>query len=94
MTTKTNAIILLATLAAGAAIGVLLAPDSAEKTGRKLLKKTKAMHGRLQDMLDEGCDLIDTLKGDATELAGDARRTGKHAAGAVRDTVRHVTHSS
>jgi gas vesicle protein len=87
MSTKSNAIILLATLAAGTAIGLMLAPESGEKTRRKLTRKSKDLHDRLSHMLDEGCELIEQLKGDATGLASEARSTVKDAARAVRDTA-------
>ncbi|MEO8588654.1 MAG: YtxH domain-containing protein [Flavobacteriales bacterium] len=90
MSAKSNIVILLATLAAGAAVGMLLAPSSGKDTRKKLVKKSNDLHDRLRGMLDEGCELIEKLKGDATGLAGEARHTVKDAAGSIRDTARSM----
>lgn len=49
---------LIAGLAIGAAVGVLLAPDKGEKTRKKIVSKTKETKDKLKDSLD---DLIDTV---------------------------------
>ena len=90
MSIKSKGIMLLVTFAAGTALGLLLAPDSGEKTRRKLKKKKNELHDRLKDMLDEGCELIEKLKGDASGLAGDAKSTAKDAARHVRDAASNV----
>jgi len=90
MSIKRNAIILVATLAAGAAIGFMLAPDSGEKTRRKLLKKKSDLQDRMKDLLDEGCELLEKLKGDASGLTDAAKSTAKDAAQHVRDAASHM----
>ena len=45
-------------LAAGAAIGLLLAPDKGEKTRRKLSKESKKITDDLLDDLDRGLEAV------------------------------------
>lgn len=90
MTAKSTAIILLTTLAAGAAIGLMLAPESGEQTRKKLMKKKNDLHDRMKQMLDEGCELIEKLKGDASGLAREEKGTATDAARHVRDSASHV----
>ena len=91
MTVKSTALILLATLAAGTALGLMLAPGSGEQTRKKLMKKTSNLNDRMKEMLDEGCELIDKLKGDASGLAREAKGTAKDAARHMHDTASHMT---
>ena len=73
MSTKSTIAIALTALAAGAALGVLLAPASGAETRKKLARKGNDLKDRLSDMLAEGGELIEKLKGDASDLAGKAK---------------------
>lgn len=87
MSTKSTIAIALTALAAGAAIGLLLAPASGAETRKKLAKKGSDLRDRLADMLEEGGELIEKLKGDAEDLADKAKGT----AHAVRERVKDAT---
>ncbi len=87
MWTKSTIAIALTALAAGAAIGLLLAPASGAETRKKLAKKGNDLKDRLADMLDEGGELIDKLKGDAKDLADKAKDTANTAKDRVKDAA-------
>jgi gas vesicle protein len=74
MSTKSSLAIALTALAAGAALGVLLAPRSGAETRKKIMRKGDALKDRLNEMLREGEGLLQDLKGEA-ETAAKERRT-------------------
>jgi gas vesicle protein len=84
MSTRTNAAIALAALAAGAAIGILFAPASGKETRSRITRKGNDLRDSLNDMLAEGSELIDQLKGEAGDLAA----KGKDAANNMKDRVK------
>ncbi len=63
---------LVAGLAVGATIGVLLAPDKGSKTRKKIISKTKETKDKLKGGFDELLDTVseryDTLKRQGEEL--------------------------
>ncbi len=83
MSNKTTLAIALAALAAGAALGVLLAPASGAETRKKLMRKGNDLKDRLASMLEEGEELIAGLKNKAEDAANEAAQT-------VRDKVKGV----
>jgi gas vesicle protein len=87
MSAKSTLAIALTALAAGAALGVLLAPASGKDTRKKLVRKGTDLRERLSDMLDEGGDLIDKLKGDASELANKAKDTANTSKDRVKEAA-------
>ncbi|MFZ1686418.1 MAG: YtxH domain-containing protein [Flavobacteriales bacterium] len=87
MSAKSTIAIALTALAAGAAIGLLLAPASGADTRKKLMKKGSALRDRLADMVEEGSELIDKLKGDAEDLADKAKSTANAAKERVKDAA-------
>lgn len=87
MSTRSTIAIALTALAAGAALGLLLAPASGAETRKKLARKTSDLKDRLSEMLEEGKDLIDELKGDASDLADKAKKTANSAKEKVKDSA-------
>ncbi|MEO8591250.1 MAG: YtxH domain-containing protein [Flavobacteriales bacterium] len=87
MSTKSTIAIALTALAAGAALGLLLAPASGKETRKKLAKKGSDLKARLSDMMEEGNELIDKLKGDAEDLAEKAKNTANTAKDRVKDAA-------
>lgn len=69
MSTKSSLAIALTALAAGAALGVLLAPRSGAETRKKIMRKGDALKDRLNEMLREGEGLLEDLKGEAETAA-------------------------
>jgi gas vesicle protein len=90
MSTKSTLAITLTALAAGAALGLLLAPASGKDTRKKLVKKGTDIRDKLADMLKEGGELVQKLKDDASGLAGKA----KDGADAVKDRVKDAANGN
>lgn len=70
-------------LAAGAAIGVLLAPASGKDTRKNIMKKGEKLRDQLSDLVDQGKDLM----GDAM---GKAKDTASEMAGKAKDTANQM----
>ena len=87
MSTKSTLAIALTALAAGAALGVLLAPASGADTRKKLMKKGSDLKDRLADMVEEGQDLIDELKGEARDTASKVRDTVNNGKERMKEKV-------
>jgi gas vesicle protein len=71
MNTGKTMLAVLASLAAGAAIGVLFAPDKGSDTRKKISKKGENLADALGDKIDEKFD--DLL----TAITGKAKKTAK-----------------
>ena len=87
MSTKSTIAIALTALAAGAAIGLLLAPASGAETRKKLAYTGYDLLARLADIMIEGGWLIEKLKGDAGDLAKKAKDTANTAKDHVKDAT-------
>jgi gas vesicle protein len=87
MSTKSTIAIALTALAAGAAIGLLVAPASGADTRKKLSKKGKDLKDRLAEMLEEGNELIAQMKGDAKGFADRAKDTANIVKDHVKDAA-------
>lgn len=94
MSTKSTIAIALTALAAGAAIGLLLAPASGKETRNKIAKKGSDLKDRLKDMLAEGGELIGKLKEDAEEVANKAKDTANTAKDRVKDAAHDVRNAA
>lgn len=49
-------------LIAGAAIGILFAPEEGKATRRKIVKKSKKLAGMVSDSLEEGKESLEDIK--------------------------------
>ncbi len=87
MSTKNTLAIALTALAAGAALGVLLAPASGKETRKKLKQKGNDLRDRFSDLLKEGEALMEEMKGEADRMAATARDAAAHAKQKVEDAT-------
>ena len=87
MSTSKVLIGIVAGLAAGAVVGILLAPDSGTNTRAKLSTKGQGMvddlKGKFNDFLDGFMSHVETVKDDANEIA-------ERAKSKIGDTVKKV----
>ncbi|GAB4041128.1 YtxH domain-containing protein [Spirosoma jeollabukense] len=73
---------ILVGLAVGAVVGILLAPESGNKTRKRISSESDSFFKDLQDQLQSGLDSIksqyndyvDTASGKTQELVGQAKR--------------------
>lgn len=64
MSTKKVVVGVLAGLAAGAALGILFAPEKGSRTRRTILRKGEDLYDTLNDKIDERFDdLLDAVNG-------------------------------
>ena len=87
MSTKSTLAIALTALAAGAALGVLLAPASGADTRKKLVKKGNDLKDQLADLMDQGKDLIGELKGEAQDAASKMRDAAQNGKERIKEKV-------
>lgn len=88
MSIKSTLTIALASVAAGAVLGLLLAPSSGKDSRKKLMKQATSAKDRLDRLVDEAADRLSQIKrhakdaqGHARDLASDARATVRSATG-------------
>ena len=71
----------LAGAAAGAILGILLAPDKGSETRKKIAKKGNDLSGSVKDGIEKIGDSINNkyqnIKGDAKQMAKDVSENGK-----------------
>jgi gas vesicle protein len=60
---------LLAGIALGIAIGVLIAPEKGSATRKKLADKGRELKDQFNDFVDAWSEKLDNLKGEAEEIA-------------------------
>jgi gas vesicle protein len=76
---------ILVGLAVGAVVGILLAPESGQKTRKRISSESDSFFKDLQDQLQSGLesiksqynDYIDAAAGKSQELVGQAKRKAK-----------------
>ena len=81
MSTKGNLALLLSSLAAGAALGLLLAPSSGRETRRNLVRRGEAMRDKLTDLYEEGTQYVNRGRQQFAEVADRAKDTVKSTSG-------------
>jgi gas vesicle protein len=64
---------LLAGIALGIAIGVLIAPDKGSETRKKLTDKGRDLKDQFNDFVDSWSERLNALKGEAEEVAEAAK---------------------
>ncbi|WP_100612476.1 YtxH domain-containing protein [Confluentibacter lentus] len=81
MKTRNTVLGLLAGIAVGAALGVLLAPDKGENTRKKIVGKSKEAKDKLKkgfdDFLDTVSDKYSSIKEDGEELLNRGKEEAK-----------------
>lgn len=55
-------VVMGASLAAGAVLGVLYAPDKGSETRKKIAKRSKKLAGSVKDGLDNGWESLEEIK--------------------------------
>ena len=81
MSTKGNLTLLLSSLAAGAALGLLLAPNSGRETRRNLVRRGEAMRDKLSDLYDEGTQYMSRGRQQFADVADRAKDAVKSTSG-------------
>ena len=72
-------------LAAGAALGILLAPASGKDTRKSILKKGEKLRDQLSDLMDQGKDLMGDAMDKAKDSASDVASKAKDAANQAKN---------
>jgi len=66
---------LLAGVAAGAALGVLFAPEKGSETRKKIMKQGDGLRSKLTDWTQKGSEKLESLKDGARDLSSDRSRS-------------------
>ncbi len=83
MSTKGNLTLFLSSLAAGAALGLLLAPNSGRETRRNLIRRGEAMRDKLSDLYEEGTQYMSRGREQFADVADRAKDAVKNTAGSM-----------
>jgi len=73
MSTGRNLTLILSSLAAGAALGLLLAPAAGSETRRNLIRRGEGLRDKLNDLYDEGTDFVSRKRDQFAEMADRVR---------------------
>ena len=80
--------------AAGALMGVLLAPESGENTRKKLSKKGEAyvddLKGKFNDFVESFMDQVDSSKEDARDMANELTDKAKSKYNEIKSDVKRA----
>ncbi|MFZ1331443.1 MAG: YtxH domain-containing protein [Flavobacteriales bacterium] len=94
MSNKSTLAAVLTAIAAGAALGVLFAPDSGAKTRKKLVQKGHDLGDKLSELLNEGKTLVDELKGEVEDKASNLKRKAEDVKDRVKDVAYETSNSA
>ncbi len=94
MDKKSTLALTVVALAAGAALGILFAPDAGKATRGNIARKGRELKDKLNDMISEGTDLLGQLKSEAGTAASEARNAGKTAADQLSRAAREAASSA
>lgn len=94
MSTRSNLTLLLSSLAAGAALGLLLAPSSGRETRRNLIRRGEEMKGKLSDLYEEGTQYISRNKRQFADVADRAKDKLQDTANAATRSTGSTTSGS
>jgi gas vesicle protein len=94
MSTKGNITLCLTSLAAGAAIGLLLAPASGRETRRNLARRGEEMKDKLNDLYEEGTQFVSKSRDQFRDVANNARNAGEDVADRIKNTAGSVSGGS
>jgi len=87
MSTKGNITLFISSLAAGAVLGLLLAPSSGRETRRNLARRGEEMRGKLGDLYNEGTQYFNRSRDQFAEMADRVRDKASKSAENVKDSV-------
>lgn len=86
---NTNSVLtLVAGLAVGTALGILLAPASGKETRRKLMKRGESLRDDLTDLMEEGKNAMNEMKDKASSTASNVADKARETANQVKSEVR------
>src|SRR5215813_4603379 len=83
-------LMLLAGSIVGAAVGLLLAPQSGDKTRRQIMKYGKKAGSRTHEFVGEIAEAIDDVLGDILEYSGEGLEKGKQLTERARKEILEV----
>lgn len=87
MSAKSTLTVALISVAAGALLGLMLAPSSGKDSRKKVMKKLNDAKDALDCLVDDATDRLERIKRHAKEAQSHAR----DMAGEARSTVRSAT---
>jgi gas vesicle protein len=87
MSAKSTLTIALASLTAGAVLGLLLAPSSGKDSRKKIMKKASSAKDALDCLVDEATDRLAQIKRHAKEARSHAEDMASEARSAVRSAT-------
>lgn len=92
---NTNSILtLVAGLAVGATLGILLAPDSGKNTRQKLMKRGEKLRDDLTCLMEEGEDAMNEMKDKAQQSASNMGNKARETASQVKSDLSNAAQAA
>ncbi len=85
---------LVAGIALGATLGILLAPASGKETRRKLMKRGETLRDDLADLMEQGKNAVNEMKEEAEQTASNVGNKAREAADRMKSDVGQAAQSS